>query len=82
MIGQYRIEPIRGEGGRLDVVDYRCRACGKLVYYAVWHGQYCPHCGAPVFAFPKKKLDDQMRRGMSFKELDKLVYNGPKSRRR
>ena len=49
---RYRIEPIRGEGGRLDIIDYRCQQCHRLVYRDVWNGQYCPHCGAPVFSAP------------------------------
>jgi DNA-directed RNA polymerase subunit RPC12/RpoP len=75
--GRYRIEAIRGEGGRLDVTDYRCQECHKLVHYQLWGGQYCPHCGAPIFSAPRRKLAGPTGRRPDYGYLEKLEYAGP-----
>lgn len=76
--GRYKIEPIRGEGGRLDIHDYRCPQCHKLIFFSILASTFCPHCGGEVFAAPHKKLADKQYRGMSYAALDAMKYTGPK----
>lgn len=76
--GRYKIKAIRGEGGRLDVTDYVCPQCHKLIYFSIRDSRHCPHCGGAVFGAQNKKLADRQYRGMPYAALDAMRYTGPK----
>ena len=48
-----RWEPIFSDGA---IIEYVCSNCHKNVFYRDWNATYCPHCGAPIFNFPRNKL--------------------------
>ena len=58
------------------IIEWRCGACGHIVYYALWRATYCPACKAPIFNFPRRKLDCQYH-GWSYQDQEKLIYDGP-----
>jgi len=60
-----------------QIIEWHCGECHKIIYYALWQATYCPHCGAPIFNYPRRKLDAPQHRGMSYKELERMQYDGP-----
>ena len=64
------------------IIEWRCGNCHKIIYYGCWKATYCPHCGAPIFNFPRRKLDAPQHRDMTFSELEKMKYAGPDNRSR
>jgi DNA-directed RNA polymerase subunit RPC12/RpoP len=64
------------------IIEYSCSNCGNIVYYALWRALYCPHCGAPIHNFPRKKLDAPQLREMPYNDLEKMKYAGPNDRPR
>ena len=60
-----------------SIIEWHCGECHKIVYYACWNATYCPHCGAPIFNFPRRKLDSPQHRGMSYSDQEKMRYAGP-----
>jgi DNA-directed RNA polymerase subunit RPC12/RpoP len=71
-------EPEFAEGA---IIEYSCGNCHKNVYYALWNATYCPHCSAPIFNFPRRKLDAPQHRGVSYDDQEKMKYAGPKNDR-
>ena len=71
-------EPEFSEGA---IIEYSCGNCHKIVYYSLWRATYCPHCNAPIFNFPRRKLDAPMHRGMSYDDQEKMKYAGPQNDR-
>ena len=67
-------EPEFSEGA---LIEWHCGECHKIVYYSLWRATYCPHCGAPIFNFPRRKLDAPQHRGMSYNQMEKMKYAGP-----
>lgn len=65
-----------------SIIEYFCSNCHKIVYYKLWNATYCPHCNAPIFNFPRKKLDAPQYRGMSYDDQEKMKYAGPNDRPR
>jgi predicted amidophosphoribosyltransferase len=45
---------VRGEGGRLDIVDWICPVCKRMVYADVGPAR-CPQCGLEVLETPISK---------------------------
>lgn len=74
-----RWEPEFSEGA---LIEWHCGECHKIVYYSLWRATYCPHCGAPIFNFPRRKLDAPQHRGMSYNQMEKMKYAGPNDRPR
>ena len=62
------------------ITEWYCGECHKPVYYHCWRATYCPHCGAPIFNFPRRKLDAPQHRGMSYSDQEKMKYVGPERR--
>lgn len=63
-----------------QIIEYHCGNCHKAIYYACWRATYCPHCGAPIFNFPRKKLDSPHPapgRGWNYADQERLKYAGP-----
>ena len=58
------------------IIEYTCGNCGKIVYWKLWRATYCPHCKAPIFNFPRRKLDGQYR-GWAYRDQEKVQYVGP-----
>ena len=62
------------------IIEWYCGNCHKAIYYTCWRATYCPNCGAPIFNFPRKKLDrphPAPGRGWNYADQEKMVYNGP-----
>ena len=59
-----------------QIIEYSCGNCGKIVYWNLWRATYCPHCGAPIFNFPRRKLDGQYR-GWAYRDQEAVEYVGP-----
>lgn len=72
-------EPEFSEGA---LIEWHCGECHKIIYYGLWRATYCPHCGAPIFNFPRRKLDAPQHRGMSYAQMEKMKYAGPNDRPR
>jgi DNA-directed RNA polymerase subunit RPC12/RpoP len=70
-------ESERGEGGRLDIIDYICPKCHKTIYYQLWKATYCPHCGTTIFSAPKQKMDNRQYTGWRGSAIERMRYNGP-----
>jgi hypothetical protein len=64
------------------IIEYSCGNCGKIVYYGLWKVTYCPHCDAPIFNFPRKKLDGPQAHNISYDDLGAMRYDGPDGRSR
>ena len=58
------------------IIEYSCGNCGKIIYWKLWKATYCPHCKAPIFNFPRRKLDGQYR-GWAYRDQEKVQYDGP-----
>ena len=65
-----------------DIIEYSCSNCGKIVYYMLWSALYCPHCGASIHNFPRKKLDAPQAREIPYNDLEMMKYAGPDNRSR
>lgn len=65
-----------------SIIEWHCGECHKIVYYSCWQALYCPHCGAPIFNFPRRKLDAPQYRGMSYSDQERMKYAGPNNRPR
>jgi len=65
-----------------SIIEWHCGECHKIIYYHCWRALYCPHCGAPIFNFPRRKLDAPQHRGMSYSDQEKMKYGGPDNRSR
>jgi DNA-directed RNA polymerase subunit RPC12/RpoP len=72
--GPSRWEPEFVEGA---IIEWRCGECHKNVYYSLWNATYCPHCGAQIFNFPRRKLDAPQHRGTSYSDQEMMQYAGP-----
>jgi hypothetical protein len=59
------------------IIEWRCGECHKNIYWGLWNATYCPHCNAPIFNFPRRKLDAPQHNGMSYSDLERLKYGGP-----
>lgn len=59
------------------IIEYRCGNCHKNIYYSCWRATYCPHCGASIFNFPRKKLDAEPHHDRTYSYLETLKYAGP-----
>ncbi len=60
-----------------QIIEWHCGNCHKIIYYGLWRATYCPHCGAPIFSYPRKKIDAPQYRGWRYDDQDKMKYNGP-----
>ena len=63
-----------------SIIEWYCGNCHKAIYYTCWRATYCPHCGASIFNFPRKKLDGPHPvpgRGWNYADQEKMVYKGP-----
>lgn len=58
------------------IIEYSCGNCGKIIYWGLWRATYCPHCKAPIFNYPRQKLDAQYR-GWAYRDQEKVQYDGP-----
>ena len=76
----YQWTAARGEGGRLDIIDYICPKCHKNIYYQLHSMNRCIHCGTPLFSAPRRKLNGEQFRNMQGSYLEELRYVGPKRR--
>ena len=65
-----------------SIIEWHCGKCHKIIYYSCWRALYCPHCGAPIFNFPRRKLDAPQHLGMSYSDQEKMKYAGPDNRSR
>lgn len=74
-LGPSRWEPEFSEGA---IIEWHCGECHKIIYWGLWNATYCPHCGAPIFNFPRRKLDAPQHRGISYSALENLKYAGPR----
>ena len=59
------------------IIEYRCGNCHKNIYYSCWRATYCPHCGAPIFNFPRQKMDAPQHHGWGYADQERLKYAGP-----
>ena len=59
------------------IIEWHCGECHKIIYWGLWNATYCPHCGAPIFNFPRRKLDAPQHRGLSYHDLEGMKYAGP-----
>ena len=59
------------------IVEWRCGNCHKNIYYSCWRATYCPHCGASIFNFPRKKMDAEPHHDRTYSYLETLKYAGP-----
>jgi hypothetical protein len=71
---KYKIITTRGEGGRLDVVDFICPHCHHNIFWMLWNGNYCLNCGNPVFSAPNRKLDAQQFRNWHQNDMEGLRH--------
>lgn len=58
------------------IIEYSCGNCGKIIYWKLWKATYCPHCKAPIFNFPRRKLDCQYH-GWGYRDQENVKYVGP-----
>ena len=65
-----------------SIIEWHCGECHKIIYYSCWQALYCPHCGAPIFNFPRRKLDAPQHRGMPYSDQERMKYAGPDDRPR
>jgi len=70
-------EAERGEGGRLDIIDYICPKCHKNIYYQCWAATYCPHCNTPIFSAPRRKLEKKQYNNWRWDDMESVQYTGP-----
>jgi len=49
-----------------SIIEWKCGNCHKNIYYSCWNATYCPHCGSPIFNFPRQKLNAPQHRGWSY----------------
>jgi DNA-directed RNA polymerase subunit RPC12/RpoP len=75
-------EAERGEGGRLDIIDYICPKCHKNIYYQLWAATYCPHCNTPIFSAPRRKLDAKQFTNWRGNIIENMQYKGPEKKRK
>jgi hypothetical protein len=59
------------------IIEWYCGECHKAIYWGLWNATYCPHCNAPIFNFPRRKLDAPQHNGMSYADLERMKYAGP-----
>ena len=64
------------------IIEWRCGECHKNIYWGLWNATYCPHCNAPIFNFPRRKLDAPQHNGLSYSEMENIKYAGPDNRSR
>jgi len=62
------------------IIEWYCGECHKIVYYSCWNATYCPHCNAPIFNYPRRKLDGPQYRGWSYDDQHRMKYDGPTDR--
>jgi len=71
-------EPVTGEGGRLDIIDYVCPHCHKNLFFQLHSSTSCLHCGTPVFSAPRRKLDAKQHRNWRYDSfLVGMINVGP-----
>ena len=59
-------EPLTGEGGRLDIIDYVCPHCHYNLFFQLHSSTSCLHCGTPIFSAPRRKLDAKQHRNWEY----------------